>query len=128
MHKLLITGAGKIGSLITFLLSHSNNYFIYLADIQENNPAISKLGEMPNFKYVHLDAKDSHAIADFVKTNQIEAIISSLPYYCNIPIAKIAAEMSRPHVPSLNWRNNPKGRLYRNVGLRPVLLVLLQII
>jgi saccharopine dehydrogenase-like NADP-dependent oxidoreductase len=94
MHKLLITGAGKIGSLITFLLSHSNNYFIYLADIQENNPAISKLGEMPNFKYVHLDAKDSHAIADFVKTNQIEAIISSLPYYCNIPIAKIAAEMN----------------------------------
>lgn len=92
MHTVLVIGAGKIGSLITFLLTQSNQYFVYLADIQEDNPQIKRLGELPNFKYVQLDAKDTNAISEFVKKNKIEAMISSLPFYCNIPIAKVAAE------------------------------------
>lgn len=91
MHNVLVIGAGKIGSLITYLLTHSNNYSVYLADIQEDNPHVRRLGSLPNFNYVSLDAKDTNAISEFVKKNKIEAIISSLPFYCNIPIAKVAA-------------------------------------
>lgn len=91
MHKVLVIGAGKIGSLITFLLANSNNYFVYLADIQEDNPQVKRMGELPNFEYVCLDAKNSNDISAFVKKNEVEAIVSSLPYYCNIPIAEIAA-------------------------------------
>lgn len=92
MHNVLVIGAGKIGSLITFLLAHSNQYFVHLADIQDDNPHVRRLGDLHNYKYVKLDAKDTNAITEFVKKNKIEAIISSLPYYCNIPIAKVAAE------------------------------------
>ena len=92
MHNLLVIGAGKIGSLITYLLSESNQYFVYLADIQENNPHVAKLSSLKNFKYVQLDAQDSKTVTDFVNTHSIEAIVSSLPYYCNIPIAQVAAE------------------------------------
>lgn len=92
MHNVLVIGAGKIGSLITFLLTHSNKYFVHLADIQEDNPQIRRLGELKNIKYTQLDAKDTQAISAFIKANKIEAIISSLPFYCNIPIAKVAAE------------------------------------
>src|SRR5437870_920659 len=91
MHHILVIGAGKIGSLITFLLTHSNNYFVYLADIQEDVPQIRKLGNMPNFKYVQLDAKDTNAISQFLQKNKIEAVVSSLPFYCNVPIATVAA-------------------------------------
>lgn len=91
MHKVLIIGAGKIGSLITFLLTHSEKYSVTLADIQEDNPHVRRMGKLPNFNYVCLDAKDMNAVSDFVKKNKIEAIISSLPFYCNIPIAKVAA-------------------------------------
>lgn len=91
MHHVLVIGAGKIGSLITYLLTHSNQYFVHLADIQEDNPLIRRLGTLPNFQYSQLDAKDMNAVSDFVKQHKIEAIISSLPYYCNIPIAKVAA-------------------------------------
>jgi len=91
MHQVLVIGAGKIGSLITFLLAHSNNYSVFLADIQEDNPLVRKLGQLPNFNYVKLDAKDTNSIAEFLKKNKIEAIISSLPYYCNVPIATVAA-------------------------------------
>lgn len=92
MYKVLIMGAGKIGSLISFLLAQSNAYTVYLADIQEENPHVKKLGSLPNFHYVALDANDTQAISAFVKKNKIEALISSLPYYCNVPIAKVAAE------------------------------------
>src|SRR5580698_7428209 len=92
MHNILVLGAGKIGSLITFLLCQSNSYNVYLADIHQSNPHTEKLDTLQNFTYVTLDAGDTKNISDFVKKNKIEAIVSSLPYYCNVPIAKIAAQ------------------------------------
>lgn len=91
MRHILVIGAGKIGSLITFLLAHSKDYFVTLADIHEDNPQVRKLSELPNFNTVILDAKDMNAATEFLKKNKIEAVVSSLPYYCNIPIAKVAA-------------------------------------
>lgn len=92
MHKILVIGAGKIGSLITFLLANSNNYFVYLADIQKENQQVARMGELQNFKYVNLDATKTTEIAAFVKKHEVAAIVSSLPYYCNVPIAEVAAE------------------------------------
>lgn len=92
MHHVLVIGAGKIGSLITFLLARSNAYFVYLADIHKDNPQMRQLDQLQNMHYVSLDANDTQAVSAFIKKNNISAIISSLPYYCNIPIAKVAAE------------------------------------
>jgi saccharopine dehydrogenase-like NADP-dependent oxidoreductase len=92
MHHILVMGGGKIGSLIAYLLAHSKDYVIYLADTQKENPAISRLGDIPNFKYVQLDAQDEQSIVAFVKKHKIEALVSSLPYYFNVHIAKVAAE------------------------------------
>lgn len=92
MHNVLIIGAGKIGSLIAFLLAHSSDYAVHLADIAQDNPQLKHLGSPPNFTYSQLDAKDAKRINEFVKKNEIEAIISCLPYYANLSIAKVAAE------------------------------------
>lgn len=92
MHNVLVIGAGKIGSMIAFLLAQSNNYFVYLADNQADNTHVNRMGSLPNFKYVQLDAKDANSISAFLQKNKVEAIVSSLPYYCNLSIAKIAAE------------------------------------
>ncbi|HTM63112.1 MAG TPA: saccharopine dehydrogenase C-terminal domain-containing protein [Gammaproteobacteria bacterium] len=92
MHKILVIGAGKIGSLITFLLANSNKYFVYLADVQPTNPYAKRLSEFKNLKYVQLDANDADGFAAFVKEHPVEAVISSLPFYCNVPIAKAAAK------------------------------------
>ena len=91
MHKVLVIGAGKIGSLISFLLASSNEYFVYLADIQEANPFEKRFANLKNVKYVQLDANDADGFAKFIKEYPVEAVISSLPYYCNIPIAEAAA-------------------------------------
>lgn len=91
MHHVLVIGAGKIGSLIAFLLSQ-HDYTVYLADILENNPNLQGIQLPSNLKYVRLDASDVNSIADFLKQHkEINAIVSSLPFYCNIPIAKLAA-------------------------------------
>jgi saccharopine dehydrogenase-like NADP-dependent oxidoreductase len=92
MKHILVIGAGKIGSLITFLLANSSDYYVYLADIHQNNPHIKRLGTLPNASYIQLDASDTQAITKFlIKHNNIKAIVSSLPYYCNVPIAQLAA-------------------------------------
>jgi saccharopine dehydrogenase-like NADP-dependent oxidoreductase len=92
MQHILVIGAGKIGSLISFLLANSNSYAVHLADIQKDNPHLERLKDLPNLTYSQLDAKDENSIVAFVKQHKIEAIISSLPFYCNKPIAKVAAE------------------------------------
>lgn len=92
MQNVLVIGAGKIGSLIAFLLSHSNDYYVHLADIQEDNPNIKQIVPLPNFKFVKIDAQDTQTLAKYIKDNKIVAILSSLPFYCNLSIAKVAAE------------------------------------
>ncbi|OGT41073.1 MAG: saccharopine dehydrogenase [Gammaproteobacteria bacterium RIFCSPHIGHO2_12_FULL_40_19] len=91
MHHILVIGAGKIGSLIAHMLSHSSHYFVCLADKQANTPNLRRLKNLPNYKFIQLNADDVNEISEVIKTHQIEAIISSLPYYCNVPIAKVAA-------------------------------------
>src|SRR5688572_20002004 len=92
MHHVLIIGAGKIGSLIAFLLANSKNYDVYLADIHPDNPQIKRLQQVNTIHYVQLDAANEAALSAFIKKNHIQAVISSLPFYCNPTIAKIAAQ------------------------------------
>lgn len=92
MQRVLVIGAGKIGSLIAYLLAQSNRYHVSLADIHDHNPHARMLDGLSNLSYVKLDASDSNGISDYIKKNKIEAIVSSLPYYCNVPIAKLAAQ------------------------------------
>lgn len=92
MHHVLVIGAGKIGSLITYLLASSDKYFVHLADIQPENPHATKFEQYSNVTYSQLDANNIEAVSDFLTKNKIIAAVSSLPYYSNIPIAKAAAK------------------------------------
>ncbi len=92
MHHVLIVGAGKIGSLIAYLFAQSNRYHVFLADKHEHTTQTRRLKNLPNFTLLHVDANDHAAIEQLIKEHHIIALISCLPYYCNIPIAKLAAE------------------------------------
>lgn len=95
MHRVLILGAGKIGSLIAVLLANSNDYQVYVADIQTDSPYIQRIiSKAPNIHMVQLNAQDATAVTDFLNKNPMETILSSLPYYCNIAVAYIAKEFN----------------------------------
>lgn len=90
MYHILVLGSGKIGSLITFLLARSNNYFVHLADLQEKFTQ-RYFKDLHNFDYTQLDVNDERAFSQLIKKNNIHAVISALPFYCNLNVAKIAA-------------------------------------
>lgn len=92
MHRVVVIGVGKIGSLIACLLAQTNDYFVYLADIHESNPYAAVFSTFDNCSYIQLDAQDPRALSNFLRTHQVTAIISSLPYYRNAGIAEVAAE------------------------------------
>ncbi len=89
-HKILIMGAGKIGVTVASLLSRTGDYISYLADVSKpkdlpiinNNP----------INYIALDIKKSDEIKSFITLNNIDAIVSCLPYNLTITVAKIAYE------------------------------------
>lgn len=92
MHQVLVIGAGKIGSLITFLLAQSKSYQVHLADIADANNHVKRLGNLSHFNYVKLNAADTGSVAKYITQHKIQSVISSLPYYCNVPIAEVAAK------------------------------------
>lgn len=93
----MITGAGKIGSLIACLLAESGSYQIHLADIEFNGADVQRLlKQIPEIKTVSLDVKDEKSTQEYLECHQVVAVISSLPYFLNTHVAK-AAKAAKAH-------------------------------
>jgi saccharopine dehydrogenase-like NADP-dependent oxidoreductase len=91
MHRVLVLGAGKIGSLISGLLADSGDYQVQLADI-DGSAAKSVAGShgLDNVTAFELDAADQAKLAKHIDNNPIDAVISGLPYFCNESIGEVA--------------------------------------
>ena len=91
MPTILILGAGKIGSLIGTFLAETKEYMVHLADIetQVNQPGTAQSQTAP-ITYTILDASNGEALEHYVNEHQPDAVISSLPYYCNPTVAEVA--------------------------------------
>lgn len=95
MQKILLLGAGKIGSLISVLLATSNDYQIYLADVHIDQPQLQRLlAKVPNVELVKLNAEKPNEVVNFLKKNSMQTIVSALPFYLNSAIIQIAKEFN----------------------------------
>lgn len=93
MHRVLILGAGKIGALISGLLAESGSYRVNLSDVDgAAAEAVARAHGSDNLRGFKLDASDRAALARHVKENPVDAVISGLPYYCNVGVAEVARE------------------------------------
>ena len=91
MHKVLILGAGKIGALISGLLAESGAYQVHLADVSATAAAaVVKAHGLANLQAHTLDASDAAALRAQLQAAPVDAVISSLPYYCNVAVAEAA--------------------------------------
>ncbi len=93
--SVLVLGAGKIGSLITCLLSGSDNYQVHLGniDIQAADKLVKQLS-LSNVVILPMDAQQESQLEKAISQSGAQAIISSLPYYCNPLVADVAARMN----------------------------------
>ncbi|MDR3479052.1 MAG: saccharopine dehydrogenase C-terminal domain-containing protein [Gammaproteobacteria bacterium] len=96
MQRILVLGAGKIGSLIAFLLANCHDYDVYLADIHvTERPDLENIkAHVSHLKIIALNAQDAAAMDQFLTENPMNAVISALPYYHNIPIAQAAKKFN----------------------------------
>jgi len=91
MHKVLVLGAGKIGSLIAGLLAESGDYDVQVADVDGSVArAVVDAHGIDNLHAHGFDAGDAQALAAHLAAHPVEAVISSLPFYCNIGVAEAA--------------------------------------
>jgi len=91
MHRVLILGAGKIGALISGLLAESGSYKVQLADVAAGAAeAVVRAHGASELSPVVLDAADPAVLARRLKEHPVDAVISSLPYYCNVVVAEAA--------------------------------------
>jgi len=91
MHRVLVLGAGKIGALISGLLSESGAYEVHLGDVDGvAAEAVARAHVGVQVKSYALDAKDELALRKHLSDHPVDAVISSLPYYCNVGVAKAA--------------------------------------
>jgi saccharopine dehydrogenase-like NADP-dependent oxidoreductase len=93
MQEILVLGAGKIGALITGLLADSGDYHVQLAD-KETGAAEGVIqahghGNLDAFAF---DAADAASLTAHIRKHKPVALISGLPYFCNVAVAKVARE------------------------------------
>jgi saccharopine dehydrogenase-like NADP-dependent oxidoreductase len=97
MHRVLILGAGKIGALISGLLAESGAYKVNLGDVDgAAAQSVAREHGSSNLAAFALDASDGNALQKHLKEHPVDAVISSLPYYCNVTVAE-AARKSGTH-------------------------------
>lgn len=85
MHNIMIAGAGTIGRAIAEWLHYSSDYQVTLVDAQAHT-----LAAQCNYRSEVLDVTDEKALTTFLSNNTQDAIISSLPFFCNTGLAQIA--------------------------------------
>jgi len=91
MIPIMVAGAGKIGSLIAYLLAETQDYQVHLADLEFNSPdTIQVLEKMSSIKTICVDIKDQATVQTYLKKYDIIAVISSLPYFLNVHVAEAA--------------------------------------
>jgi saccharopine dehydrogenase-like NADP-dependent oxidoreductase len=91
MQRILILGAGKIGALISGLLSESGSYKVDLADVNgKQADSVVRAHGFDNLRSFTLDASKPEVLKAHLEANPADAVISSLPFYCNVGVAEAA--------------------------------------
>ena len=91
MKEILVLGAGKIGALISGLLAESGNYRVQLADAESGiAKSVVAAHGLDSLTAFDLDASDKEALTAHVREHKPVALVSSLPYFCNVTVAEVA--------------------------------------
>lgn len=129
MQNILIIGAGRSStSLINYLLEHAAEEKWKLT-IAEKDPALAKgkIGGHPQAEAVQFEVEDSLKLQELIREHEL--IISMLPAFLHIKVAKICAEVGRhlltasylnPEIKALDDQFTNKGKLLiMEMGLDP---------
>ncbi len=90
MKQILLLGAGKIGSLIACLLSETGDYDLHVGDSDQEAIRQIDVLSCTDLEVHSLDAMKRGELEAFFASHKVDAVVSCLPYYCNVPVAETA--------------------------------------
>ena len=88
MYRVLLLGAGKIGSAIAKFLTSSGDYDVLVGDADE--ASLGRLQKSADVRTVHLTATDPQALRKVMQGRQ--SVVSALSFALNPTIAQVAQE------------------------------------
>ncbi len=88
MHRVLLLGAGKIGSAVAKFLSRSAEYDVLAGDIAGD--ALARLEGLPCVKTVEIDSRRPDSLAQAMTDRQ--SVVSALTYTMNPDVARAALQ------------------------------------
>ncbi len=91
MKRVLVLGAGKIGSLVACLLAQRGTYEVHLGDITLDSPKhlVEEL-RLEGVTPCILDVRHPDIVSAYLSAHPVDEILSSLPYFCNPTVAGLA--------------------------------------
>ncbi|MGB6976774.1 MAG: saccharopine dehydrogenase C-terminal domain-containing protein [Gammaproteobacteria bacterium] len=92
MKQIAILGAGTIGTLIACLLASTGDYGVHLMDVKNPDTDLPLLDN--HLKFFQIDVTQETALEKLLVQQKVVGIISSLPYFFNINIAKLARKLT----------------------------------
>lgn len=93
MRQVVIFGGGKIGSLIATLFAESGDYAVSLGDVDSDVVARLKQEiDQDHCQISSVDVRNKTTLHSFLEQTKPEAILSSLPYYCNPLVGELALD------------------------------------
>lgn len=87
MKHILLMGAGKIGAIITEMLTQSGDYHVTVADCSQQS--LDKLPTRENSRHLLIDVHDKQALIAAMRDHY--AVLSALPYQMTRFVAEAAA-------------------------------------
>ncbi|MFN7923361.1 MAG: saccharopine dehydrogenase NADP-binding domain-containing protein [Bryobacteraceae bacterium] len=91
MGEVLVLGSGKIGSLIACLLADSGSYDVHLADVSaEISGRLVQELSLTRVTPCVIDARNASELSTYLAAHRFDAVVSSLPYFCNVTVAEQA--------------------------------------
>lgn len=90
MQKIIIAGSGKIGTLIGLLLANTNDYQVLMLDKAFKKMHRTRLEKVKQLSCHEIDITDQKSFSAFLNKEKAHAIVSCLPYYCNLTLVEQA--------------------------------------
>jgi len=95
MKRVMVIGAGNIGSLITILLAQTKDFEVFVLDYNfEGIEAQKLLKIIPNIALKVLDVTNQELLIEMMQKIKVQAVISCLPFYLNETIARAAKQVN----------------------------------
>jgi saccharopine dehydrogenase-like NADP-dependent oxidoreductase len=88
MHRVLLLGAGKIGSVIAKLLASCGDYDVLVGDVDER--ALQRVGPVANVATVQLDVRRPAALRRAMQVRQ--SVVSACSFNVNVGVARAALQ------------------------------------